>query len=241
MRTDFNRKKLAVRKKRQPIGRFVAVSLLVIGGLVGGGAYLYVHKDSLQQKLALSGYFARVKAYFHERKRIQHDEDQVLAANRLEPIPKPVHFEFYTTLPDMHVSPDSKPDHEEISPQKKMQPATAVEEVIAKEVPPVPVSRSTNAPLFDENELQKQITHEMTHTAAASYVLQLGVFRSQESAEKFSQQLATSGLPTVIKALPENNRYRVQIGPFANKVKVKTMQQKLQKQGIASILLVLNE
>jgi cell division protein FtsN len=71
--------------------------------------------------------------------------------------------------------------------------------------------------------------------------LQLGVFRSQDAAEKFSQQLTAFGFTTTIKMVPENNRYRVQVGPFANKAKVKIMQQKLQKQGITSIVLMLNE
>lgn len=113
MRKDASKKRYS--EKRAAKYRLRRIIYLVLGlillGSIGAGIYHYKEQP----------YFVSLKKWFAERKNhLQTNMVKVkqLAANKEAP-PEPIHFEFYTALPNMHIERNTpKPPLEKVENDK---------------------------------------------------------------------------------------------------------------------------
>lgn len=87
----------------------------------------------------------------------------------------------------------------------------------------------------DANELEKELAK---HIKQNTYIVQAGIFKNFEIAERFRHSLAAKGLVVGMVKLSnaERNIYRVQLGPFSNKEQAKLAERQLQKNGVSGII-----
>lgn len=122
-----------------------------------------------------------------------------------------------------------------------------------KQVPPPdkPAETKTQKPRFDfytilpELEVaipeQELITPGKTSTskqASANYILQVGSFRQSEQADQLKARLALQGIEASIQSVAINSDtwHRVRIGPINDLTTLNQIRKRLQKNGIASIV-----
>jgi cell division protein FtsN len=76
-------------------------------------------------------------------------------------------------------------------------------------------------------------------TRPGTYVLQAGVFRNAEDAQRIRQQLAVLGVTASVQRIAVDNdvRHRVRIGPLDNLEEVNAVRRKLQGADIESIVI----
>lgn len=208
MRRDENRRKVNNQSKR-PL-RFVVGGILL---LVVTFTFFFL------QHHAIKSPFTSIKLWFSERK--NHLKTSFVKVKKIAISEKkpalPVHFEFYTALPNMQVTVDSP----ESVTQAVNQIHQAKPETIANAV--------TNA-----GELEQQFEQAL---AQSHYVIQLGVFTSAEAAERYKMLLKNKGFSVVVIRLTKKKiTYRVQLGPFLNKDQAYLTQHELQKQGFGGIV-----
>ncbi len=130
----------------------------------------------------------------------------------------PPHFEFYTLLPEMEVAvPRPRPNQLPSQPQPLAQPSTDVAPPSSKPEPIAPKSSD----------------------GSATYVLQVGSFRSYAQADKRKAYLALMGVEATIQTVTIDNSktwHRVRIGPSAKLSKLRQIRQQLHEKQIESQL-----
>lgn len=131
---------------------------------------------------------------------------------------QPVHFEFYTTLPNQRVK--------QLESKIKNNFTALANANLRKES-----SNSKLVASLSPNELEQLLKEKL-------YVVQLGIFANSNSAERYQKKLAQTGLKTIMIKLNSNKKtmYRIQLGPFANLNEAKSLQKKLQKKGITTLI-----
>lgn len=143
------------------------------------------------------------------------------------PDEEPIHFKFYTTLPNMQVKvseqivgggnkPLNKPERNLVSDQRLN-------------------AKKNIVPIVDVQELERELSDRIKQN---SYIIQLGIFRTQHAAQKSQQTLIKRGLDAkmIVIGSGEKTLYKVQLGPYANKSQAKLAQQKLERKGVKGLI-----
>jgi cell division protein FtsN len=157
--------------------------------------------------------------------------NQQLVKVKKKPVSKPdqqqeIHFEFYTVLPNMRM------------------PVRAVEKpVVTLPSKIMTVNKAPEVPsIFDAGKLQSALKNEwkMAQEPAQvdKYMLQMAVFKSANSAEKYLQTFLSSGLTARVVSIEtsKGKNYRVQVGPFQTKNQAMLVQRQLRKKNVNSII-----
>lgn len=126
---------------------------------------------------------------------------------------KPIRFDFYTELPKMQVNVPN--DASQKNPSSSPAVNSARPGALA----------FTGATSLDKKSKAAPPTNQ--------FILQLGVFKDEISANQLRLSLLLSGIETDVIKL-ENRTYRVQKGPFASTNQAKSMQRRLNKKGFDS-------
>lgn len=229
MRKDFAKRKYTT-KKTSPF-RWAwwssGCALIIFFGALSYSFFQY--KQGKLNSPSLVSHFASIENWVSAR--TQHLQKKPVSelkvskaksvATAKHPYVQPVHFEFYTALPNMQVMMSDpvlamKKNDDTVVATKKVAALKGAVVVSAEEL---------------ENELSKHIKQH-------AYVIQLAVFRNAKSADKYHQDLTEAGFDANIVTLKnaEKETYRVQLGPYLSKVEARNMQKKLQKQGVEGLV-----
>lgn len=237
MKKDFKRNssnKQTSRLRRRWVAVISAASIFIFGGVVLI-ADQYMQKSFISRVIPpiASSYVEQMKNWVAERKNHLHknlEKVKQVAVRKSEP-PPPIHFEFYTALPNMQV-PLPETEKNEIHPVV----ATA-NQALPATIPQTKKISTTNAntTIFDADRLQRALKEELNQE---QYVLQLGVFKNATAAERFKSSLATSGLMVKVVniTLAGEHAFCVQLGPYESKDEAKLIQRRLRQKNINGIV-----
>ncbi|MCW5584333.1 MAG: SPOR domain-containing protein [Gammaproteobacteria bacterium] len=219
------------RKRRQKILLVLVVVAVLIGGWI-----IYERQKQEFPFQAVSFYSTEIKNRLVQYKNDFHqDFTKVKQIVVNQPaLASSVHFEFYTTLPNMQVTAS------EVTVNKNQNILNAA----PNEVLSVQASQTKKVMLstkiFDAEKLQRALRTEF---AEDRYILQLGVFSSASAAEHYKESLHQSGFTaSIVKVIISGRkRYRVQIGPLIAKDQARLMQRKLQQKKINSMIVITSQ
>lgn len=209
MKKDFSKQRAVQNKSRLSIWFIIFLFILLS---FAAGLYVYKSQKPATAYAFLNNYIVRSNAWVAAHKsmfqKVQGSIDKVKQLASDEESDAHVHFEFYSALPDMQM--------EAAQEQKGMANETAKQ-------------------IISADDIEKELTDELSQ---AGYIVQLGVFKSQHSAEQLQQSVSRHGLTaTVIKTMVTNKEfYRVQIGPYTNKDEAQVTMRKLQQQGMNGLI-----
>lgn len=142
-------------------------------------------------------------------------------------------FDFYTVLPNMTMDvPESA---------NNSTPAPTHQPTIAKAQVPTPTPTLDLATKTEPQTTMASASPETKTESQATFIVQVGSFRTLLQAEEFKAQLALSGLQASLQTFqktPSETWYRVYVGPFTDKPQALAMQQRLQQtQALHSLVL----
>lgn len=143
---------------------------------------------------------------------IEHP-DELADADEEEERPR---FEFYSILPELEVVlPDPRDDEPEV--EEGVDPAPEV-------VEPEPEAGEPAAPAPDADH---------------NFYLQVGSFQDPEPAESLVAEVTLLGLDVQVRSVEVNDEdwYRVHVGPFTDEGELEAAQERLQDNGIDSLVL----
>jgi cell division septation protein DedD len=169
--------------------------------------------------------------------------------------PPPVRFDFYNELPNMQMPVDdsqnvaSAPPPPPLSPSKPMPVAVSEPQPVPQDTAPVIPVAIKNKPIDATASVEKPAINadDVGDLLAAEhpaeqiverYVVQLGIFQSEEAANKLREAITSVGFEaTVVKVAHGKQKfYHVQQGPYENVASAKLSQQRLGKRGIVSVI-----
>lgn len=147
---------------------------------------------------------------------------------------KPVHFDFYDELPKVQVGN-----------LKEAQEEREMAEAEVEEPSPPPVAPSAAKAETKEHFSSKSIEQDLYADLSAMkssektpdttpYILQIGIFHSQEAANRYRGALQSAGLRVdVVKVkLGSEYVYRIQQGPYRNTDQLKSAKKRLTERGV---------
>src|SRR3990167_6707576 len=211
--------------KRQCRCVIAALSLLIVAGVIGGLAYkktfsiesIAASVSAFMQRVAGMRPKAQVPALLAKVKHI---------VNHPNELPPPIHFEFYTALADAKVSPSAVEARAQVSSQQGV-------------LPPSSKSQDLSSTIFSHEVLERDLHDSVSdHKEIARYYIQLGTFEEASGAARLRVALLDAGFTTQVIKISSGQRimYRVQLGPYVSQSQVRTMQQRMQKRGITSVI-----
>lgn len=229
MRKDFAKRKLSAKQASVRRWGWIFFAFAAAIFFLAAGCLIFQYKEKMFNTPFISSFFSRAQIWIaarknHLQKGVVRDtaaKTQSFAVSKHQ-APAPIHFEFYTALPNMQVTLPAPV----MEVQKKEDRVAAV-----KKSPAV-----NKVVVVSAEELEKELSR---HFMQNTYVLQLGVFRHAASADSYHKTLAAAGFDASIITLrrAEKETYRVQLGPFLNKVQAKEMQRKLLEKGMEGVIL----
>lgn len=155
---------------------------------------------------------------------------------------------------NIYIHPPALPSHSTISPPHRT--AVPIEAPTQQSKNHVPTSNSAHSALSNgevivtptpnkavankTNEAAEKNPAFATHqaNAASHFVVQAGVFISEERAHNWLTKLKTSKLPAHIevKKMPEGERYFLRVGPFSDRTLAELAQKRIKTIGLPSII-----
>jgi cell division protein FtsN len=229
MRRDYARyrsKKNAPKKNWRQIG-IMLLGLLVM--LVGSGGYwFYQHKTSAIYAVESTegSFWAHVKAIFSHKKSSAH---LAKAKSTVTP-PKEegVHFDFYTELPNMQVTPavvDETP-----APRPLLKSAQKKSDTDKKNLQKIQEDLEKTV----DTEKSKSMIHIEAQANIPEYIVQMGVFEDVSGASQSRLSMLLAGLESDVVKVTEEGQdfYRVQQGPFTTMAEAKAAKQRLERNGV---------
>lgn len=230
MRREFVKKKKSTKKNaaRSNWQRNTFIVVIAIAVFCSIGFYFSKYQKHTRTYAYISHSYLGMKLWLENHHVRENLNDGLVKLKQLtakEEIDRPVHFEFYTALPDMHIPAEpaisKEDDIAKIEPAKIAEPAKIMEKPL---------------PIADASELEKGMAEEFKQ--AGTYLIQLGIFKSPDSVSRLRQAISKIGLDMhVVKCnVAQKEMYRVQLGPYANKEAAKLALRQLQKKGINGIL-----
>lgn len=224
MATDYARKVLTTSRasvQGQSRIKFIVLALLIV--ILAGGVSLLAYKKpwtALHGDMSIKTWLATLVTKPHKT-HVKPTESAPKAALPTEP-----HFNFYTELPTMQVTlPDATVAQPPIAqplaapnPSKYKVPALPSKPV---KISPTPIKNPRPAT-----------------TPSKQYMLQIGAFKDASSANHLKSQLLSSGVSAQIVKVVIDKRvvYRVQQGPYPRFDLAVATQERLRKQGTASVI-----
>ena len=175
--------------------------------------FVYHHNQLSTYSSKITRYFSSLTTWIFEHKNyLREDVVKVkqfaLGKDEMEPI----HFEFYTSLPAMQI---------------------ALSQSIKQAQP---IKQATPA-IFSVHP--EEMAKEFSNRARSQYIIQLGLFKNPSRASLYRDHLSLKGLPTrIVKMAREKQQtFRVQVGPFFNKVQVNKQVRQLRAKGVNGFVL----
>lgn len=243
----------ASRRKTWHVDVLLIIFFLIVV-LIGG---LYIFQKQLPAapngEQGIKGLMVRVSLLFHH-----HPKAPVAVkkstADTASDQPEPVHFDFYSQLPNMQVTlpeseqatlpPNAKPlrppvmaktnpvelSHQAISPP-------AVSPAVVKK----PSANQSAATPVNPEELSTMIEAEMkpqaptkAKTSGQSFYIEMGSYDSREAANLFADAITSAGFQTAVVKVYRNGRpsFVVRHGQFTSQELAKSTQLRMQKRGI---------
>lgn len=232
MKKDFSKKhhRYAARANNagQTPWRWI-ISMAFIAMLFCGGFMAFQYKKNPQAYPFLQAYVSKVTLWVEShRKHLRQDMVKVkrLATNKNSE-QEEIHFEFYTALPNMQMNLPSEVQADQSAPVKPMPVATKANASSDTD--------DVNASSINTDALEQDISAQLNQSR---YVLQLGIFRTQDSATRFQKSLTDAGFQSALVKVTatEKKVFRVQIGPFNNKSQARLTQINLEKKGFTGVM-----
>lgn len=219
--------------------------------MLSGFVWLF-HANKATNHSAFFASFSKLSAFIDQhRHHLQKNltKAKQLVANKEEAEPPPIHFEFYTALPNMQVKVDTSNENEAKNFKPNMPVNTKTELALSNHLNQATTGNSekvivdanksssvtTNVNIVSANELERELSAQIQQDA---YIVQIGIFKNAAAAERYRQSMAQLEykLAVVKTMLAEKEVYRVQLGPFSDKTQAKLAQQRLLKKGLSGIV-----
>lgn len=223
----------AMKKKTHKYAAWKITALwltVVVAGILGFGIYQY--KTTGWDFSALSASLTRVKTWINDHKNKPRMEARAKSESKMSATEPPLHFEFYTTLPNMRLA------ESEVTQNEKKEAAAVVGET-------KPLSIKKNAAIVTPDELERELGGDLKSATSTTeqFAVQVGVFRSIAAAEQYQGKLREAGFHATVAAFgaDKKNLYRVQLGPYANKNKASLLKHELGTHGINGVIYKLNK
>jgi hypothetical protein len=231
-RTHKNENQIRLWQKRTKL--IFIVVLIMVASL--GGSLFYVYHHASQHMQIMTNWTAPIRTWISTRKEnLNQNITRIkkVAENRMDTHP-PIRFEFYNTLPGMKVN---VPEHIESV-------VKVSEKMISPETPKMMPPEVKSLRIFDAEQLQRSLNAELAKQeindihSRQTFILLLGTFKKNESAERLHQKLLTLGFSVklISTQINGNTWYRVQVGPYQNREQAVIAQQKLKSQHLNSLL-----
>jgi cell division protein FtsN len=212
---------------------FIAIFFAIIVSVAGGYALLISHN-----KLAFTAQNAKVNTVIAKAIALLHYNKKSLGGDTDDSIPPPVHFNFYTELPNRQLKvaqtlPTDKTANQEASYSIRLKSTLAmpkeVEKPVVTDAPMV-----ASAPIFTHDDISTRMAEDVSQ----QYVIQLGSFESESAANKLQAALANVGFEPRIVTSNQGDVlfYQVQQGPYPSIKSAKIAQSRLKKRGIPGII-----
>lgn len=204
------------------------------------GFYIWKAKTSDSVSAGFSSLSKRMHFWLTERKtRLNQNLSQVkqLTANN-QNANQEIHFEFYTTLPNMRVPVPQVEKTETTRPVIVMNNQATPEDKI-KVIKIAEIKNFNTDNLFDQDKLQQSLKEEFNAAEIKDqYIVQIGVFKNAVSAEQLKQSFANAGFATRIIKINMNSgkAYSVQAGPFQKREQALFAQRELKTKNINGII-----
>ncbi|GEM_PF-3583970 len=244
------------KRKKRLAGILIAIFFLMFVCIASAYFFLVMKKNSdvAHRGIAIHEFISKVILV------ALHKNDSLIGATAkkiakaAENSPPPVHFDFYSELPNMQLTLTETPDapgpknkkpstHYQVGVKSRLAAAenpegdsisTLVSKVAisASEAVPTPVA----APVIHPDELTGLIDEEVIQKA--QYILQLGFFETQQAAKTLQEALVSVGFnPIIVKnSTGKHELYKVQQGPFPTLQMATLTKSRLQKRGVTSVI-----
>ena len=213
----------------------------VIAAILGFGIYQY--KTAGWDFSVMSESITRVKTWVSEHKNKPHSEAKTKLLSKVNLTQEPLHFEFYTALPNMQVSTPTVENKAqvELKPEMKTTLHEPVKVALVKTKTIQTNAIKTNTTIVTADELERELSGHLSTFVPVKkeqFAIQLGVFKNHETAKHYQETMQQAGFKAVISpfAATNKNLYRVQLGPYANKNQANSTRQQLQVQGINGVI-----
>lgn len=240
--------------------RLAKICLVIATFIISFSAFVYYSEIKWQW---LSQHFPSVselstwiKTPYHafQNKASHKKENKVKSSTHKVVADNQIHFEFYNTLPNMQMTPAlSENENEKINLSKKIIKANlsdqnddlllsikkskdniqTVKLNQAQQKKPAKTKTLTTQVFSDPETLAQELSQHIKKL----YIVQLGIFKTKESAARFSKTLSRKGFETKIipSILSGKKVFRVQLGPY-DKSQAVMMQKRLQKRSLAGLI-----
>lgn len=227
----YNSAKMFATKPKQRHTGIVVGVLVLVGCLAGSGFFYVKHKEKLPSSLTnqVDAWVAKIPELFHHaKKEVKPEETPVVAEKKTEEEEQPtVHFNFYTELESGKIKPSAPAE----TTQKPVQAAAA----------PLPLQK---AAVVSPDEISNLLDEEEDDDSPSEqYILQLGIYQSEDAAKRLDEALENAGFQTTVVKTIINGRkmYRVQKGSFTSMESAKAIQQQFKKRGVVSVIRKISE
>lgn len=249
MKKDFAEKKFTNKQTSRAGVRWIFLLVIFVILFSGVGFFVYKHKKPSLDAPIFSAYFSRITTWIAERKNhlpthaANQTKSRPVSANKGDARSQ-IHFEFYTALPSMRVvisdpvanASNTASPLTERATEKPKDLAVKAASLKAQKTPRV---KNNPVAIVDEKELEQDLSDHLSDQIKQNeYIVQLGIFKNPNTAERFRASLSDTGFNVKVTKIinPKREVYRVQAGPFSNKDQAKGAQRLLQKKGINGIL-----
>lgn len=234
-----------------PVKSFVAIFFVAIAS---SALSFFIYQKAHADKIT---YFQEIVAL------LQHKTEKPRPPVKVaEQGPQPVHFDFYSELPNMQLPQNALANESAATLEGAAStvPGSAPATPVMAGTPVIPKPMAITKPgelkkpevthpaIFNPSEVDELLADEKivsqpnaqapAHSQAQDYIIQLGVFESEDGAQRLIEAIAAVGFqPRVVKLDRKgHNMYQVQQGPYQSMESAKLEQLRLQKRGIISII-----
>ncbi|HVY53163.1 MAG TPA: SPOR domain-containing protein [Gammaproteobacteria bacterium] len=214
------------KRKKQQQSKLPLLSVLITAGIfVSYGAWYFYHQSNINVANLKNETVTKVSSIFpsiFHRNKLKMAAKKIITTTEVE---KPLHFDFYDELPKTRLEAPVVPVADKEDKREKELPA--IEPVTAAAAPATPAVKI--APV-----VEKSVEVEKPAVEAPPYILQVAIFHSVESANRYRNALASAGLKVDVVKAREGNEivYRLQQGPYRNPDQLKLAKKKFMERGI---------
>ncbi len=239
------------KRKVRLLTLFIAIFFGIFICLAIGYFSLVAHKrlSFVAGNPKINSVIAKAVALLHYKKDGLNKEAKRLNDNQENYTPQ-IHFDFYTELPNRELQVAEKVNNGKntngsvqysVKLQSTLPLQTTTQESAQpqpkQEVQPVEATNEVQSSIFKPEDISTQMATEINQ----QYVINLGVFETEEAANRLLDVLSSVGFQSqVIKANQGKSIiFRVQQGPFSSRELAKATQLRLKKRGITGVIQVL--
>lgn len=250
------KKNLAI-KKHASLQGVISYRLLLIGIIllliVGVFFFFYQSETGHVERSHSKTYFAQLLSVFSSDPQTEVPPQQWVDSPSLHKSfqETPIHFEFYTSLPNMQMDMSSQKEEAVLSAKRSLSNPEALQHKNNRLVSALESSKGDSVskeklerqpairqamPIVSADELEQELS---THIKQAAYIVQLGRFKEMNEAKQYQLYLAKLHIPSHLEKISHGSKviYGLQVGPFNSKQQASVALKSLKKKGIAGMLI----